>query len=313
VPHVVVAEVVRSGFVEGYHWGSAVVVDPDGAVRWSLGEPGAAVFPRSCNKPVQAAAMVRAGLPVRERLLALCCASHSGEPFHLEGVREILGSAGLDESALQTPPDWPVEPRVRTAYLLAGGEAAPVAMNCSGKHAGMLATCVANGWDVATYRDPGHPLQRRIVATFEELTGEPVAATGVDGCGAPVLASTLIGLARAFGRLRSAPEGTAEHAVAEAVSGFPTYVSGTQRDEALLIRAIPGTVAKMGAEACYALALPDGTAVALKIADGGDRARPVLMSAILRRLGHEGPVVEQVGRHALLGHGEPVGEVRALV
>ena len=313
MPHVVVAEVVRSGFVEGYHWGSAVVVDPDGAVSWSLGDPTAALFPRSCNKPIQAAAMVRVGLPLRDRLLALCCASHSGEPFHLEGVREILDSTGLDETALQTPPDWPVEPRVRTAYLRAGGEPAPIAMNCSGKHAGMLATCVVNGWDVSTYRDPAHPLQQQIVHTFEELTGEPVTATGVDGCGAPVLGSTLTGLARAFGRLRSAPAGTAEHAVAEAVSGFPTYVSGTQRDEALLIRAIPGAVAKIGAEACYALALPDGTAVALKIADGGDRARPVLMSAILRRLGHEGPVLEQVGRHTILGHGEPVGEVRAVV
>jgi L-asparaginase II len=313
VPHVVVAEVVRSGFVEGCHWGSAVVVDPDGAVRWSLGDPAAAVFPRTCNKPIQAVAMVRAGLALRGRMLALCCASHSGEPFHLEGVREILGGAGLDETALQTPSDWPVEPRVRTAYLLAGGEPAPVAMNCSGKHAGMLATCVVNDWDVGTYREAAHPLQRRIVDTFEELTGEPVTATGVDGCGAPVLGSTLTGLARAFGRLRSAPAGTAEHAVAEAVSGFPTYVSGTQRDEALLIRAIPGAVAKIGAEACYALALPDGTAVALKIADGGDRARPVLMSAILRRLGHDGPVLEQVGRHTILGHGEPVGEVRAVV
>jgi L-asparaginase II len=313
VPHVVVAEVVRSGFVEGQHWGSAVAVSPDGSVRWSVGEVHEPLFPRSSNKPLQAAGMVRAGLPVRDRLLALACASHSGEPFHVEGVRELLASAGLDESALQTPPDWPLDEIARLDYVRAGGEPSPVAMNCSGKHAAMLATCVVNGWDPASYRDASHPVQQAIAETFADLTGAPVAAVGMDGCGAPLLATSLTALARAFSRIRLARPGSAEHAVAEAVSGFPTYVSGSRRDEATLMNAMPGVVAKAGAEGFYAVALPDGTALALKIADGATRARPVVMAAALRLLGYDSPVLDVVGTYAVLGHGEPVGEVRAVL
>ena len=313
MPHVVVAEVVRSGFVEGQHWGSAVAVSPDGSLRWSVGEVDEPIFPRSSNKPLQAAAMVRAGLPVRERLLALACASHSGEPFHVDGVREMLAGAGLDESALQTPPDWPLDELARLDHVRAGGAASPITMNCSGKHAAMLLTCVANGWDPGAYRDPSHPVQEAIAEAFADLTGAPVAAVGMDGCGAPLLATSLTGLARAFSRIRLAPPGTAEHAVAEAVSCFPTYVSGNRRDEAALIQAVPGMVAKAGAEGCYALAMPDGTAVALKIADGAARARPVVMAAVLRQLGYDFPVLDEVGTAVVLGHGEPVGVIRAVL
>ena len=306
-----VAEVVRSGFVEGYHWGSAVVLDPAGAVQWSVGTVDEPIFPRSSNKPIQAAGMVRSRLGLRGRLLALACASHSGESLHIDGVREILAGAGLDESALQTPADLPVEESVRLAYVRDGGQPAPVVMNCSGKHAAMLATCVVNGWDVATYRDQAHPLQQAITATFEDLTSEPDPAVGVDGCGAPLLACSLVGLARAFGRIQQAVPDTAERAVADAISGSPEYASGTRRDEARLLRAYPGAIAKVGAEACYAVAMPDGTAVALKIGDGGARARPVLMAAILRRLGYDDPVLDEIGSAPLLGAGRAVGEVRA--
>ncbi|MDQ3628483.1 MAG: asparaginase [Actinomycetota bacterium] len=310
--HVVVAEVVRSGLVEGYHWGSAVALAPDGAVRWSMGTVDEPIFPRSSNKPVQATGMVRAGLRLRGRLLALACASHSGEGMHIEGAREILAGAGLDESALQTPAELPVEESVRLAYVRGGGEPAPVVMNCSGKHAAMLATCVVNGWDVQTYLDPSHPVQQAIRATFEDLTGEPDPAMGVDGCGAPLLACSLIGLARAFGRIQQAAAGTAERAVADAISGSPEHVSGTQRDEALLLHAYPGAIAKAGAEACYAVSMPDGTSVALKIGDGGSRARPVLMAAILRHLGYDHPVLAQIGSQPLFGAGRQVGHVRAV-
>lgn len=312
VEHVVVAEVVRSGFVEGYHWGSAVALDSDGSVRWSVGTVDEPIFPRSSNKPLQAVGMVRAGLELRGRLLALACASHSGERIHIDGVRDILADAGLDASALQTPPGLPVEESVRLAYVRDGGEPAPVVMNCSGKHAAMLATCVANDWEVATYPDPTHPLQQAITATFEDLTGEFDPAIGVDGCGAPVLACSLIGLARAFGRIKQAVPGTAEHAIADAISGSPEHVSGSQRDEALLLRAYPGAIAKAGAEACYAVAMPDGTSVALKIGDGGSRARPVLMAAILRRLGYDHPVLTEIGSQPVLGGGQRVGHVRAV-
>ncbi len=311
--HVRIAEVVRSGFVEGHHWGSGVALGPDGNVAWAVGTVDEPVFPRSCNKPLQAAAMVRAGLGLRGRLLALGCASHSGEPLHIKAVREILAGAGLDEADLQTPPDYPLDEQAREAHIRAGGKPLPLLMNCSGKHAAMLATCVANGWDTGTYRDPDHPLQQDIATVFTELTEEPVGAAGVDGCGAPVLATSLTGLARGFRRLVDAPTGCAERAVAEAIVGFPEHVSGTRRDEAALLRAFPGAVGKGGAEACYAVAMPDRTCVAIKIADGGARARPVVMAAVLRRLGFEHAVLDEQASAPLLGGGERVGEVRALL
>src|SRR5687768_6485904 len=138
----VVAEIVRSGFVEGHHYGSVVALAADGSVDWSVGAVDVPVLPRSCNKPLQALAMVRLGLDLPPDLLALTCASHSGEDFHLDGVRRTLATAGLDESALQTPPDWPLDDTAREAAIRAGRERDRISMNCSGKHAAMLATCV---------------------------------------------------------------------------------------------------------------------------------------------------------------------------
>jgi L-asparaginase II len=243
---VVVAELVRSGFVEGHHRGSVVALGPTGSVDWSVGSVDSPILPRSCNKPVQASAMVRLGLDLPPDLLALACASHSGEPFHLDGVRRMLALAGLPESALQTPPDLPFDPQEREAVVRAGGVRSPVQMNCSGKHAAMLLTCVLRGWDTTTYLEPQHPLQRFIHDTFEDLTGESVHVTGVDGCGAPVLSASLVGLARAFRRLATATEGP-ESMVADAIRAYPEWVSGTRRDERALLSAIPGAIGKMGA------------------------------------------------------------------
>ncbi|MCY4726613.1 asparaginase [Nocardioides sp. STR2] len=312
----VVAEIVRSGFVEGHHYGSVVALAADGSVDWSVGEVTAQVLPRSSNKPVQALAMVELGLDLPDDLLALACASHSGEPFHVEGVRRTLASAGLDESALQTPADYPLDDDAREAVVRAGGAKAPVLMNCSGKHAAMLATCVLQGWDTATYLDPAHPLQVAIADTFARLTGEPIDAVAVDGCGAPLLSTSLTGLARAFSVLATATDGP-ERRVADAIRRHPEYVSGTTRDELALHRAVPGLIGKAGAESCYAVALPDGRAWALKTDDGAARVRPVLMAEALRRSGvleDDGVDAEAVcstGRFELLGGGVPVGEIRA--
>jgi len=314
---VVVAELVRSGFVEGRHRGSVVALAPDGTVDWAVGAPEEAVLPRSCNKPLQALGMVRLGLDLPPELLALACASHSGEPFHVEGVRRILASAGLDESALQAPPDYPLDDEERDAVLRAGGGRAPILMNCSGKHAAMLATCVANGWTTDDYLDPGHRLQRAIRTTFDELTGEP-SELAVDGCGAPLLSCSVIGLATAFRRLAVA-EGGPERQVADAIRRHPEQVSGTRRDERALLTAIPGAIGKAGAESCYALALADGRAFALKVDDGGARARPVVMAAALRRAGVDeepevdGAAVLATGDVPLLGGGRRVGEIRAVL
>jgi len=313
---VVVAEIVRSGFVEGHHYGSVVALERDGSVAWSVGDAESQVFPRSCNKPVQALGMLRAGLDLDGELLALACASHSGEAFHIDGVRKILAGAGLDESALQTPPDYPLDEEAREKVVREGGEKTPIQMNCSGKHAAMLATCVANGWDTATYLSPEHPLQGAIAETFADLTGEPVRMVAVDGCGAPLLSASLVGLARAFRTLSVAEDGL-EARVAGAIRAFPEYVSGSRRDEVRLLRAVPGSIGKAGAESCYAVGLPDGRAVALKTDDGAARVRPVLMAEALRRLGVadlpgvDMAEVEATGEVPLLGGGRPVGIIRA--
>jgi L-asparaginase II len=307
---VVVAEVVRSGFLEGRHRGSVVVTAPGGAVEWAVGVVDRPMFPRSSNKPMQAVGMLRNGLDLDGELLALAGASHSGEPFHLDGVRRILAGAGLDESALQTPPDYPIDDTARDEWIRAGREKSPVTMNCSGKHAAMLATCVAAGLPIDDYRNPEHLVQKGIRAAVEDGAGEPVAAVGVDGCGAPLLAITLTGLARAFGRYAAAPADTAEGRVADAFRSFPEYASGSRRDEAALMRAVPGLFCKAGAEGVYGVGLPDGRGIAIKIEDGAARARPVVMAATLRRLGLTDPILDEQSAAPVLGGGRPVGTIR---
>jgi L-asparaginase II len=312
----VLAEVVRSGFVEGHHYGSVVALAADGSTAYAAGDVTSPVLPRSCNKPLQAVGMLRAGLDLDGELLAVACASHSGEPFHIDAVRRILAGAGLDESYLQTPPDLPLDDDAREAVVRAGGHREPVLMNCSGKHAAMLATCVVNDWDLATYREPDHPLQQSIRATFADLTGEPVTAVAVDGCGAPLLSASLIGLARGFAAVATATDGP-ERRVAEAIRAHPAFVSGTTRDERALLTAIPGAIGKAGAESCYAVALADGRSFALKHDDGAPRARAVTMAALLSRLevdtedGVDTEAVRATGRAPVLGGGVPVGEIRA--
>ncbi len=302
---------MRSGFVESRHRGSVAALGGDGSLALSVGEVAEPMFPRSAVKPVQAVAMLRAGLQLDGELLALAAASHSGEPFHLDGVRRLLAGAGLEESSLRTPPDWPLDDEARLSAIRTGGEPTPAQMNCSGKHAAMLATCVAAGWPTDDYRAVEHPLQQRIRATLEELAGERVAATGVDGCGAPLFAISLTGLARAFSTLVSSAPGTPERRVADAVRAHPAWASGSTRDETALMRGVPGLLAKAGAEAVYALALDDGRAIALKLEDGSQRARPAVVVAALRRLGVDAPVLDELATMPVLGGGRPVGEIRA--
>jgi L-asparaginase II len=319
-----VAEIIRNGFVEGHHYGSVFALDTDGTVAWAVGDTDVPVLPRSCNKPVQALGMVRVGLHLPTELLALACASHSGEPFHVDGVRRILASAGLTEADLQTPPDYPLDDGARETLIRGGGERTPVLMNCSGKHAAMLATCVANGWATETYRDPEHPLQQAIAATFADLTDEQIAVTAVDGCGTPLFSASLVGLATAFRRLALGVDASGAHdpdavRIAEAIRAHPAYVSGTTRDERLLLTAIPGAIGKAGAEGCYAVALRDGRAFALKTDDGAARVRPVLMaealrlSGVLEETGVDAEAVRRTGVVELFGGGRPVGEIRAML
>ncbi|MER7071976.1 asparaginase [Terrabacter sp. NPDC000476] len=308
----VVAHVVRAGFVESVHHGTAVVTAPDGTVELEVGDASGPVFPRSSSKPLQALAMVRHGLDTDGRLLSLACASHSGEDFHVEAAREILAGAGLSETDLQNTPDYPYDEAARIAWIADGRPKQSIVQNCSGKHASMLATCVRNGWDLATYRDPSHPLQVAVADAVRDLTGSEPAAVAVDGCGAPIHAVPLSGLALAFGRLAAATEGP-EAKIAAAVRAFPEYLGGTTRDVTALIRGVDGLVAKDGAEAVYAVGLPDGRGVAVKVADGSSRARSVLLAAVLRRIGVGTDDVLAVLEHEpVLGHGQPVGSVVAV-
>lgn len=305
----VLAHVVRGGFVESAHRASVAVVDAAGSDVLVLGDGRSPVFPRSSNKPLQALAMVRAGLTLDPPHLALACASHSGEPFHLEGVRQILERFGLGVEDLQNPPDLPYDERERTRRIAAGDQPSSLFQNCSGKHAAMLATCIVNDWPTATYLEPSHPLQRAVADTLAELAAEPIAAVAVDGCGAPVMAVSLHGLAHAFGILAAAPAQTPEGLIAAAMRAHPENVGGTTRDVTRLMRGTPGAIAKDGAESVYAVGLADGRGIALKVADGGQRARPVILAEVLTALGVESTAYDCLRDAPILGHGEPVGAV----
>jgi L-asparaginase II len=301
-PGVPLVDVERSGVVESVHRGSVVVIDSDGATR-SWGDAGQPIFPRSSNKPLQAVGMVRSGLDVEADWLALAAASHSGERKHVELVRQMLAAADLDESALQCPADWPLD----EAAKLAASEPRRITMNCSGKHAAMLLTCVTNGWPTETYLDPTHPLQVAMRGAVGTEAGEQVAASGVDGCGAPLFAISLTGLARAFAGIASSTSGP-QQLVADAMRARPDLVAGTGRSATTLMSAVPGLIAKDGAEGVYAAALPDGRAVALKIDDGAQRATEPVLVAALRILGVAVP--DELSATAVLGGGVPVGVVR---
>ncbi|MGB6021156.1 MAG: asparaginase, partial [Ornithinimicrobium sp.] len=286
----VVATVTRSGLVESVHHGIVVATDADGSVVFGHGAHDIPIYPRSSNKPLQAVAMLRSGAVIEGELLALASASHNGEDFHLDGVRRILALAdeGLTEADLQNTPDYPYDDAVKHRWIAAGHGAESIAQNCSGKHAAMLVTCVAAGWEMSTYLHPDHRLQRAMTTAIEDLSGERVAATGVDGCGAPVMAISLAGLARAFGSMAAAPAFTPAGRVASAMSAHPRFVGGTGRDVSALMEAVPGLVAKDGAEAVYAVGLPDGRGVAVKITDGSARVRAAVVLKALQALGVHG-------------------------
>jgi L-asparaginase II len=304
--HVPIAIARRSGYDECVHWGSVVALRADGSVAFSVGDPSLRCYPRSSLKPLQAESMLRAGLELPLDLLALVCASHDGTPAHVDGVRRILAGAGLDETALANTPDLPIEPMAAADVLRAGGERKAVQMNCSGKHAGMLATCVVNGWSTADYLDHDHPLQRAITATLEEHAGQ-VAHIGVDGCGAPAHVISLRGLASAFATIAGRRE-----SVWQAMTTHPGMVGGADRDVTKLMMHVPGLMAKDGAEGVFAAALPDGRAVAVKVADGGYRAAPPVLVDALARLDVDMSNAAEHVVQVIRGHGQPVGEVRSI-
>jgi len=324
----VLVEVTRGAMVESRHRGSAVVVDGSGRVAFAWGDVAHPVFARSALKPLQALPLVETGaadaLGLGPRELALACGSHHGEAVHVAAVSAWLARAGLGPGDLECGAHPPIDPDAAKA-LVAGGTA-PSALhnNCSGKHAGFLATARHLGEPVRGYISPEHPVQRRVLATVEAMTGCDLshAPRGTDGCGIPVIGIPLAGLARAMARMgdpRDLPPARAAAArrLLDAMAAEPLMVSGSTGFVTALLRAAGERVrAKPGAEGVYAAALPRlGLGLALKIEDGAGRAAEIALAAILQRLG----LLDEATRAALDGRARPpvktvaggaVGEIR---
>lgn len=300
-----VAVTERSGYDESVHHGAVVVLGTDGELAFAAGEPDVGIYPRSSNKPMQADAMVRLGLDVDDEQLALACASHDGTERHVAVVRRLLAGAGLGEEALANTPSLPLQQEARERLLAAGGHRSSILMTCSGKHAAMVATCRRCAWPTAGYLEPGHPLQVAISDRIAELAG-PVLHVGVDGCGAPAHVMPLHALATGFRTLAMARD-----RVWQAMTAQPELVGGEERTATRVMRRLPGAMAKEGAQGVFAVAHPDGWAVALKIADGQDRAVPAVVAAALAHVGVglDGASLSD----PILGHGRPVGAIRAVL
>jgi L-asparaginase II len=313
------AVVERSGFVESRHSGSAIVLDPDGMPLLSLGDTSAPILPRSSLKPVQALALLTAGAPLEGERLALATASHSGTDRHVSVVRDILDAAALGEDALGCPPAWPADQSTRDEVVRDGGAPARIRMNCSGKHAAMLLTCVTNGWSTDGYLSPAHPLQVHIREVAERLVGERSATIAIDGCGAPVYAMSLAGLAKAIHRIGTSSERSpfALHRSAgtlvRAVRENPWAIDGPGRPDTVVIERL-GVFAKGGAEGVMVMVAQNGTTVALKILDGSGRAATAVALRLLEREGalRAADVADAVAMLSLsvIGGGQVVGAIR---
>lgn len=300
-----VAVLERAGLIESSHRGIAALVGPDGKLIDHLGVAKRLIYPRSAVKPLQVVAMRRAGLDLVGEELAICAGSHQGTPRHIALVDAILAGAGLDENALQCPPAWPGN---ATARAEAVGES-KAAFNCSGKHAGFIAASKAAGWDVETYLDSSHPLQKLVEEVLVEFSGEPILHSTVDGCGAPLHTITVEGLARAIGKFTAT-----EPEIVNAMLAHPWAVGDTKSPDALIMGR--GMVAKLGAEGVFVIGLKSGHGVAVKIADGSLRAAPLVALKLLQRNGLIDDAIHDELHNALtvksLGGSESLGELRAI-
>ena len=302
----VLAELTRNALVESIHTGHLIMLNADGSVHKSKGSVDMPIFPRSSVKCMQASAMVRNGLKLEPRLLALVEASHSGAGMHQEGVLEILAGAGLSESDLQCAFDKPLGDAERIAW---GEKAATrLAMNCSGKHAGMLATCVANGWDIKTYLNADHPLQVAVLAEIENLAGAKVSNKTFDGCGAPLFALTTRELANAIRNITVSKD-PVHVEVMNAARSHPEMVAGEGRLTTRTMKSVPGLFMKEGAEAVEVASMSDGRTLVFKISDGSWRAFGAIMHAALLEWG----ITTKEEEFNVYGGANIVGGMRAVL
>ncbi len=316
------ATVERNGFVESRHAGSAVVLAPDGAVLRSLGDPSAPVFPRSTLKPFQAIAAMTSGVTLRGEDAAIATASHSGTARHIELVRGLLAREGIPETALGCPAAYPQDAEAREAAVRSGTGKQRIQMTCSGKHAAMLLACAANGWPLESYLDPEHPLQKRVLDVIERFTGERPVASGIDGCGTPVHAISLVALARGIHRIGTSTPASPfaifreAGVLAEAVRENGWVVAGPGQPDTVAIDRL-GVFAKFGAEGIMVMVAPNGTTVTLKILDGSLRAASAVALRLLVDAGAlDGGAVEALTPELgllLTGGDEIVGRIRVSV
>ena len=290
-------EVTRGALVESVHRAHAAVVDTAGNLLYAAGDPERVTFLRSSAKPIQALAMVESGAAERfgltDREIAVTCASHFGEPFHVAAVQSILQKIGLDEEALACGTHAPTHAPSAEALVRAGELPRKIHNNCSGKHASMLTLCRHAGWQIQGYTEPDHPVQVRLRRVLAEAAGVPPddVYVAVDGCNAPVFAIPLTKIARAFALLAkpaavSPARETAIQRISRAMRAYPEMVSGTNGFTTNLMReAGANVVSKSGAEGLFcAGALSQGWGIAVKIEDGDARAHPVLVPELLAAL-----------------------------
>jgi L-asparaginase II len=298
---------VRTDLVESTHDVAVVAVDANGTELYRSGDPDRPLFYRSAVKPFQATVALEAGLTLPAEHLAVASASHGGWPAHVAIVRMILSDVGLDESALQSPPSWPLSQTAKELQVRRGIRSPKrVFHNCSGKHAAMLGACMVQGWPIETYLDPDHPLQQRIIELVTDATGIRPEPVGIDGCGAPTLRGSVRGLARAFANLSSSERC---RPAADAVSRFPSLVADNARPDGKLARWWGGPV-KVGAEGQIGIGR-HGIGIAAKADAGKSEVAVAAVIAAADELG----LISDVMRDALgaesapplLGGGEPVG------
>lgn len=296
----ILAQLVRSGLVESTHSGYLILLNPDGSDLLTLGDVDAEMYPRSAIKSLQAAAMVRLGLKLNDEQLALVCASHGGTDRHQAVALEILGSVGLSESDLQNTPDRPIDRKARIAWGVK--PATSLAANCSGKHAGMLATCVTNGWDTKSYRDQNHPLQIAIAKEITELTGQPINRVSIDGCGAPLFTMSTRSIAVAARKMRIDSDPVFAKVIAACLR-HPEMILAEGAFDTRIMRAVPGFFVKGGAESVMLASLANGSSIAWKISDGSNRANGPLMKAALAKFGIviDGETVDVLGGGTVVG------------
>lgn len=300
----VLAEVIRGDVVESQHRGHLVLLNANGTLKLSRGNPASLIYPRSSIKSIQASAMVRAGLELEPRLLALVAASHSGSQMHQDAVLEILALGGINESALLNTRDRPLGDDERRDW--GSQQPTSLAQNCSGKHAGMLLTCVINNWPTHNYLDPEHPLQVMCRIELEHLASEEVSKTSVDGCGAPLFLISLMGLAEAIHEITISKD-PIHRIVLQACRDFPEMVAGRGRLTTRKMSEVPGLFMKEGAEGVNVGSMPDGRTFAYKIEDGSSRAIGALVVAALGEFGVASPHENT----PIYGGNRVVGAIRA--